>query len=82
MSSMDPSISPESHAHPQLPSTASPPMTQSPAPATMKDTAEDFHEEEDRLDYASLDIHSMLLPPVACPEKILICMDPCIETAG
>ena len=48
----------------------------------MKDTAEPFREEEDRINYPMLTEMYRFLPAVSCPEKIIICMDPSMETAG
>ena len=58
------------------------PTSQPPPPIAMKDTAEEFHEEEDKLNYPILNELSLSMPIVACPEKIIICMDPSMETAG
>lgn len=49
---------------------------------TMKDTAEPFREEEDRINYPQLNDVYCSLPAVSCTEKIIICMDPSMETAG
>ena len=57
--------------------------THSPHPVVaMKDTAEPFREEEDRINYPMLNDLYRSLPAVSCPEKIIICMDPSMETAG
>ncbi|KAI6648481.1 Protein DDI1-like protein 2-like [Oopsacas minuta] len=77
---MDPTIDPKD---PPTFSSPSLPLTQTPHPlVAIKDTAEQFLEEEDKLNYSMLNDMSLSLPMVACPEKIIICMDPSMETAG
>ena len=81
---MDPTINVDPHDPLQFPtaSPCSPTPSQPPPPIALRDTAEEFHEEEDKLNYPVLNDMSLTLPFVTCPEKIIICMDPSMETAG
>ena len=79
---MDPAKNVDPHDLPHFSSALPASPSSQPPPIAMRDTAEEFHEEEDKLNYPVLNELSLSLPFVACPEKIIICMDPSMETAG